>query len=108
WHEHCHQYFDVPAAEEILSADVPASCGKRLFLAHSYCRIVLSEIIDLASPDVARTGNRRSLYDWVDVLGDRDLTGLRAALSRQAATTADYSKFGAIDCSDLLATIYQE
>ena len=107
WHEHCDYYFDVPAAEDILSADVPVAPGRRLFLAHSYCKIVLSEIVHLVSPESGR-GTRCSLYDWIACVGDRELTKLCAELSRIAGSTADLAAFGALDCSDLLAAVYQE
>lgn len=108
WHEHCDYYFDLPAAEEILSADVSAASGTRLFLAHTYCKIVLSELVHLASSNVENSADRRSLYDWIDCVGNLELTNLRAELRRLAGRTAKFSKFGAVDCSDLLTTVYQE
>jgi hypothetical protein len=108
WHEHCDHYFDLPAAEEILSDNVPAGLGFRLFLAHSYCKIVLSELVHLTAPDAKVGADRRSLYDWVDCLGDQELRNLRAEIRRQAGCNTDFAQFGVIECSDLLATIYQE
>jgi len=108
WKEHCDSYFDLPAAEEILSGDVTAETGTRLFLAHSYCKIVLSELVHLASSKSGPASNRRSLYDWVDCLGDDELTNLRAELRRHTSSAANLSVLGAVDCSDLLAAVYQE
>ena len=108
WHEHCSQYFDLPAAEEILSVTIPAKLGFRLFLAHSYCKIVLDELIYLAFPTPKYGADRRSLYDWVECICDEELATLRSELRRQAERNADLARLGAVECSDLLATIYQE
>jgi hypothetical protein len=108
WHEHCAHYFDLPAAEEILSADVSARSGFRLFLTHSYCKIVLLELVHLASANTKSDVERRSLYDWVECLGDEELVDLRAELRRQVARAVDFPRLGIVECSDLLAAIYQE
>lgn len=108
WHEHCAHYFDLPAAEEILSGIVPSTPEFRLFLAHSYFKIVLSELLYLASPNAKLGTDRRSLYDWVECLGDQELKDLRAELRRKAECVVGFSRFGVIECSDLLATVYQE
>ena len=108
WHEHCDSYFDVPAAEEILAADVLADSGTRLFLAHTYCKIVLSELVHVAAPDFETAPARRSLYDWVDCISDRELTNLRAEFRRLVGETVRFADLNAVDCSDLLATVYQE
>ena len=108
WHEHCGSYFDLAAAEDILSADVPVASGTRLFLAHSYCRVVLSGLVHLAASHIETRTTRASLFDWINCLEDRELTDLRVELHRHARRTVDFSQLGAVDCSDLLATVYQE
>jgi len=109
WHEHCDRYFDLRAADEFLSGYVAAASGARLFIAHTYCKIVLSELIQLASSNPLKSGaRRRSLYDWIDYIGDQELMILRAELSSCARQTADFSSFTAVRCSDLLAAVYQE
>lgn len=108
WHEHCDHYFDLPAAEEILSVTVPVGSGFRLFLAHSYCKIVLAELVHLASPNPKVGADRRSLFDWVECIGDEELATLRSELRRQAQRHADFALLAAKECSDVLATIYQE
>jgi hypothetical protein len=108
WHEHCDHYFDLSTAEEILSGTIPAGSGFRLFLAHSYCKIVLTELVYLASPSPKVGADRRSLYDWVECIGDEELAALRSELRLQAEKNTDLARLSVIECSDLLATIYQE
>jgi hypothetical protein len=108
WQEHCVQFFDLDAAETTLAEDVKNPPGARLFLAHSYCKIVLTEFVELAlgGPDMGKLPV--SLYSWVDYLKSTGLKALRKDLRRQLATTEDLTRLSAIECSDFLATIYQE
>lgn len=108
WQEHCVQLFDLEAAEAILAGHVEGLLGSRLFLVHSYCKIVLTEFVSLA---LGRPGTgiaAASLYDWVDCIKSAELKALRRALRRQIAATEDIAQLGPIQCSDFLATIYQE
>jgi N-6 DNA Methylase len=108
WHEHCDYYFDVPAAEEILFPSVPVVSGRRLFLTHSYCKIVLSELVLLLSPGTEEGINRCGLYDWVGCVRDDELTNLCLELSGISRDTDNFFRFGVLQCSDLLAAVYQE
>jgi hypothetical protein len=107
WQEHCDQFFDLDAGESLLADDVKSPAGTRLFLAHSYCKIVLAEFVGLALGRPG-TGGRAGLYDWVDHLTNAELEARRHDLRRQIAAIEDPARLGAIDCSDLLAAIYQE
>jgi hypothetical protein len=106
WQEHCHPYFDLAAAEAAL--DVEAPTGARLFLAHSYCQILLTEFVGLALGRPARGGAAASLYNWVNFPGSAVLGALRRDLRRQISAAADPQRLGALDCSDFLAALYQE
>jgi hypothetical protein len=106
WQEHCGPYFDLDAAESLL--DVDARAGARLFLAHSYCKILLTEFASLALGPRAGANRAESLYDWVNFPGSAELDALRRGLRRQIAAAADPSRLGAIDCSGFLAALYQE
>jgi hypothetical protein len=106
WREHCHPYFDLDAAESIIDIDAPA--GARLFLAHSYCKILLTEFVNLALGRPVVASEAVSLYDWVNFPRSAELDALRRNLRRQIAAAADPARLGAIDCSDFLAALYQE
>jgi hypothetical protein len=108
WQEHCVQFFDLDAAEAILDENVKIPPGLRLFLAHSYCKIVLTEFVTLALGKPSTGNPSASLYDWVDYLKNAELQALRQDLRRHLAATEDLVRFSAIECSDYLATIYQE
>jgi N-6 DNA methylase len=108
WQEHCVQFFDLKAAESILAGEIESPPGSRLFLAHSYCRIVLTELISLALGRPGTGSAAASLYDWVDCIKSAELKVLRRDLRRRIAATEDIARLGPIECSDLLATIYQE
>lgn len=107
WREHCVQFFDLEAAEAILADEVKSPAGTRLFLVHSYCKIVLTEFVDLALGGRG-SGDPAGLYDWIDHLRSADLEELRRDLRSQMTATEDPARLGATDCSDLLAAIYQE
>ncbi len=108
WQGHCVQFFDLDAAEAILTEDVKIAPGARLFLAHSYCRIVLVEFVNLALGTSNIGALSVSLYDWVDCVNNAELKALRGHLRRELAATEDLRRLTAIECSDFLATIYQE
>ncbi len=78
-----------------------------MFLAHSYGKIVLTEFAGLAA---GRSGARRcaGLYGWIDHLKCKELDDLRHNLRSEIARSADPAQLGALECSDLLAAIYQE
>jgi methylase of polypeptide subunit release factors len=108
WREHCDQYFDLETAEQILSSDVPCAAGTRLFLAQSYCKIVLLEALQLALGHDQYNPSRRSLYDWIDIVTDTELTDLRDALRRELTEIANFQHLNAVEISDFFATLYQE
>ncbi len=107
WREHCGQFFDLDTAEAILADEVESPAGTRLFLAHSYGRMVLTEFVGLALGR-PRPGSPAGLYDWIDHLRNLELKTVRRDLRRQIAATEDPAQLGATDCSDVLAAIYQE
>jgi methylase of polypeptide subunit release factors len=107
WKDHCLQYFDLDAAEEILTDTVRCPAGTRLFLAHSYCKVVLDEIVALALQDQA-LAKRPSLFDWVNVVESLRLDRHRSELRKAIDRIGNLSALTAVESSDLLAAIYQE
>ena len=108
WQEHCIQFFDLEAAEDILAGAVESPPGSRLFLAHSYCKIVLTEFISLALGRPGAGSATASVYDWVDCIRSAKLRVLRRNLRCQIAAIENIAQLAPIECSDLLAAIYQE
>jgi methylase of polypeptide subunit release factors len=108
WKEHCDYYFDLDAADAILASDVKGPSGTLLFLAQTYCKIVLTELVHLALGRAESRLVSGSLYNWVDCLEDDELKELRSDLRRRVADIQDVAQLGAISSSDLLATVYQE
>jgi hypothetical protein len=108
WQAHCARHFDLEAADALLAKNINCQPGARLFLAHSYGKIVLAELVALA---VSRAGTEiraASLYDWVDCTGSADLAALRRDLHGIIAAAVDPARLDAIACSGILAAIYQE
>lgn len=109
WQEHSAQYFDLDAAEAILTGHVRSPSGTRLFLAHSYGKIVLTEFVALVAGETGAGGSvAASLYDWVRCRPSAELRALRRDLRSRIAAVVDPARLGAIECSDALAAIYQE
>lgn len=108
WQEHCGYYFDIQAAEDILSRDVPGNVGTRLFLVQTYCKIILNELVDLILGVNDRTHHTGSLYDWIEIIGDEELEVMRKKIRSQIDIVEKIDQLEAIACSDLLATVYQE
>lgn len=107
WKEHCDRYFDLHAAETILADDVRGvAAGTRLFLAHSYGKIVLDEIVRIALGPTGNDALSGGLYDWIGCFSNADLNSLRSELRNTISINA--AELGPIECSDLIATVYQE
>jgi N-6 DNA Methylase len=110
WREHCEQYFDLTAAEQILADLVPASNGSRLFTLQSYCKLLLIEFLRLTvgiTPTTLLPAGA-NLFGWLDRLYESQFASLGAAIRQHIARTTDLASLDAVSGSDLLATLYQE
>ncbi|MCP9849194.1 N-6 DNA methylase [Cyanobium sp. Morenito 9A2] len=110
WKEHCMRFFDLELADELLKDYMPDTEEHRLFLAQSYCAVLLDLILDKANckSQAGKPIYSGSLFGWIAIEDISCINEISKNLPPHISTFFEGSGATIKQCSDILASIYQE